>query len=753
MKFLVILILISSLQVKAQEPEAQETSSETIKLKNDGKLKFSDANPEDITNENFPDLVESFDYPNAEISEIVKAISKLTGKNFILDNNVRGKITIIAPSQITVAEAYRAFLSALAMNGLTVVPSGKFLKIRQARAAQRDSLETYTGAFFPNSDEVITRIIKLKYISAEEVYKNLRILNSKDGESHAYGPTNSLIITDYGSHVERVVNILRHLDVSGFEEKLAVIRIQYAKSKDIADLINKIINKDATSGASNVPRFRRPNEGTKTGSGGGAESYSLVVSDDRTNSVIVVGNDAGIKKIKILVSQLDFRLRPEDSGGVHVYYVRHGEAEKIANVLNGIASESKKANQERGGTGSSGGGSPILKEPQSPDAVFGGDVKVAADKDTNSLIITASKQDYQVVKNILSKIDIARDQVFVKAVIMEMNAEKKMDWGVNYYQFDKNSKGIGRMGFRGSSSLQDLINPASDSGAIFGFGSGAEVDLNIGGQVLKVSSLVGLIKVLQGNVGGNVLSTPQIMAMDNEEATLEVGEEVPVGRTDTATASGGVTSSIERREATIKLVITPFISPDTDNVRLKIDQQVKQVSGKLPQASQLADVSIILNTRSIKTTLVVDSGDTAVLGGLMNNQDREEVTKVPILGDIPIIGWLFKSRNVANTKTNLLVFITPKIIRNSSDNAEVVANKLDERITFIQRYLSGKDPYGSEVDNLPRREVSKSFTPSRSTEEEGLEDLESPLDESPTEDSTSPFIEEYKPESPAVESF
>ncbi|MCB9026864.1 MAG: type II secretion system secretin GspD [Bdellovibrionaceae bacterium] len=623
------------------------------------------------------------------------------------------------------------------MNGLTVVPSGKFLKIRQARAAQRDSLETYTGEYFPNTDQIITRIIKLKYISADEVFKNLRILNSKDGESHAYAPTNSLIITDYGSQIERVVNILRYLDVSGFEEKLAVIRIKFAKAKDIAELINKIINKDAGSSAPGIPRFRRTTSPDKP-AGGGAESYSLVVSDDRTNSLIVVGNDAGIKKIKILVSQLDFRLRPEDAGGVHVYYVRHGEAEKIANVLGGIASESKKSQQDKGGSNNN----PSFNRSSDnsggiSEAVFGGDVKVTADKDTNSLIITASKQDYEVVKNILSKIDIARDQVFVKTVIMEMSAEKKMDWGVNYYQFDKNSKGMGRVGFRGTSNLQDLINPAGDSGAIFGFGSGEQFDINIGGATTTVSSLVGLVKLLQGNVGGNILSTPQIMAMDNEEATIEVGEEVPVGRKDTTTGSS-VTSGIERKEATIKLVLTPYISPDTDSVRMKIDQQVKQVSNRQVQAKDLADSSVVLNTRTIKTTLVVDSGDTAALGGLMNNSESEEVNKVPILGDIPIIGWLFKSRSVKSAKTNLLVFITPRIIRNTEDNSEVFNNKLDERISFIQRHMGGRDPYGSEIDNLPRKasapKVKEELVPSSDVE---IKD---------TEDS-------YQPESPAVESF
>ena len=734
MRFLLIIALILPLASGAQND-----------AKNAEKVPFATANPEDITNENFPDLVESFDYPNTDIELIVKAISKLTGKNFILDSNVRGKITIIAPSQITVAEAYRAFLSALAMNGLTVVPSGNFLKIRQARAAQRDSIETYTGDYFPNSDQVITRIIKLKYISADEVYKNLRILNSKDGESHAYAPTNSLIITDYGSHVERVVNILRHLDVSGFEEKLAVIRIKHAKAKDIAELINKIINKDSGDSAPGVPRFRRTTSPDKP-AGGGAESYSLVVSDDRTNSVIVVGNDAGIQKIRNLVSQLDFRLRPEDAGGVHVYYVRHGEAEKIANVLNGIATESKKAQQERN---AGGGGAPAIPRRDSPgetpEAVFGGDVRVAADKDTNSLIITASKQDYDVVKNILSKIDIARDQVFVKTVIMEMSAEKKMDWGVNYYRFDKDSQGIGRVGFRGTSNLQDLINPAGDSGAIFGFGSGEQFEINLGGVTQTVSSLVGLVKFLQGNVGGNILSTPQVMAMDNEEAVIEVGEEVPVGRNVASTAAGN-NESIIFKEATIKLEITPFISPDTDSVRMKINQQVKQVSDRAVQAKDLADSTVVLNTRTINTTLVVDSGNTAALGGLMNNSESEQVNKIPILGDIPILGWLFKSRSVKNAKTNLLVFITPKIIRNSDDNAEVFNNKLDERISFIQRYMGGRDPYGSEIDNLPRKASTQTYESS----EELIDPVVEPALESPETEGSE---EEYQPESPAVESF
>ncbi|MES2855003.1 MAG: secretin N-terminal domain-containing protein, partial [Bdellovibrionota bacterium] len=306
------------------------------------KPNIANAAIEDITNENYPDLIESFDYPNAEIADVIKAISQLTGKNFIIDPGVRGKISIIAPSQITVAEAYKAFLSALAINGFTVVPSGKFLKVKSARNAQRDSIETYAGQYYPNADVMITRIMHLKHISAEEVNKRLRILPSKDGEMTPYEPTNSLIISDYGSNVERMMKIIAELDRPGFEEQLAVLAIRYAKASDLANLVNQIINKDPTSGrgggagggfGAGVPRFRSRGG---TPAGGTPEELSLVAPDERTNAIIVVGNKAGIQKVRDLVRKLDYKLDPAEAGGVFVYYVRFGEAEKIATTLQGI---------------------------------------------------------------------------------------------------------------------------------------------------------------------------------------------------------------------------------------------------------------------------------------------------------------------------------------------------------------------------------------------------------------------------------
>lgn len=713
-----VLALVGSIAF-AQGPAQSPTDGQPTEAKKEqgftssktGKS-FAKSGIEDITNENFPDVIESFDYPNAEIADVIKAISELTGKNFIVDTNVRGKITIIAPTRITVAEAYKAFLSALAINNLAVVPGDGFYKIKQARSAQRDNIETFAGDYYPNSDQMITRIIKLKYVSADEINKQVRMLTSSQGEIYAYGPTNSLIISDYGANIDRVVKILDQLDTQGFEERMEVIRIRYARAKDIEDLLSKIINKGekASSGfAGGVPRFRRAGE--SSGSSGGSEVYSVVVADERTNSIIVVGNGSGIKKIKQLVSRLDFRLRPDENGGVFVYYVKHSEAEQIANTLNGIASESKKAQEQTSRPGAGPGiglPNPATGTVAASTAVFGGEVKVAADKITNSLIVTAGKTDYAIVKNILSKIDIPRDQVFLKTVIMEMNTDMAQSWGVDYYKFDKDSQGIGRIGFRGG-KLEDLLSPTNDSGGVLGFGLGNTFDITIpgaggvAGSPIKVADITGMIRLLKGSGVGNILSTPQVTVLDNEEAVIEVGEKVPVALNSTSTTTG-TSANVQRENLTTKLTITPYVSPDSETVQMKINQEVAGLATTSVQAAaELAKVSLATTTRSIKTAIVVESGDTAVLGGLMKDEDTESVVKIPILGDIPILGWLFKSQSKNKRKTNLVVFITPQIIRNADDNAAIVNRKINERIDFVQKHMNGRDPHGEAIDALPRR--------------------------------------------------
>lgn len=677
------------------------------------KANMANAQIEDITNENYPDLIESFDYPNAEITDVIKAISQLTGKNFIIDPGVRGKISIIAPSQISVAEAYKAFLSALAINGFTVVPSGKFLKVKSARNAQRDSIETYAGQYYPNADLMITRIIHLKHISAEEVNKRLRILPSKDGEMTPYEPTNSLIISDYGANIERIMKIINDLDRPGFEEQLAVIPIRYPKSKDLADLINQIINKDTTKGGAGaapafgagVPRFRSRGG---TANGGTPEELSLVASDDRTNAIIVVGNKAGIQKVRDLVKQLDYKLNPEDAGGVQVYYVKYGEAEKISATLTGLVSGSGSAPSSApaagGGFGGGGfGGAGRAASPlNSPQPIFGGDVKITFDKNTNSIVTVASKQDYETVLSILARLDIPRDQVFVEGIIMEMNTSKVRDWNPTVYKFEPNSKGIGRAGYTRAGTFSSIINPTSDAGTILGFGSSDGFDMSIAGQTVHIPSLLAFIQMIQSNVESNILSTPKILALDNEEAEIEVGDQIPISSTTTVTAAG-TTQDVKFDKASIKLTMTPYIRPDSEAVRLKISQlTVKQAAKSTSVAQALANNTTTISDRTIKTNIVVNNGDTAVLGGLIRDEDSTDETKVPILGDIPVLGWLFKSSRIEKKKINLVVFLTPKIIRNKSDGQNLLNSQTNERIDWLKQNFSGRDPYGKKVDSLPR---------------------------------------------------
>ncbi len=671
--------------------------------------RFATANPEDITNENFPELIESFDYPNANIADVVTAISELTGKNFIIDPQVRGNITIIAPTQITVAEAYRAFLSALAMNRFTVVPSGQFLKIIQSQQAVTSGSEIYTGDYFPNTDQIITRIVKPKYINAQELVTQLGRLSSgpAGGQLVAYPPTNSLIISDFGSNVERLMRIIAEIDVPGFEEQMEVIRIDHARARDLADMINQIVTKDQPAPRPGVPRFRRGQQPPDQASVGASESLSLVLPDERTNSLVVVGNRAGIQRIRRLVSQLDFRMRPEDAGGVYVYYVRHSEAEQLATTLSGLAQESRRAQEELTAPARPGARAPtptgeVISGPAA-QAIFGGNVNFTHDKNTNSLIITASRQDYEIVQSILEKIDIPRDQVFVQAVIMEMTAINNLNWGIDYYRFDPDSNGIGRVGFRTSANINSLLNPVGDAGAILGFGTGDDVSVTIPGiGTQTVKSLTGFINLLQTRGGANILSTPQVMALDNEEAELEVGERIPVGPSSATGPSGITQGGVQFDDATIKLVVTPFISPDTDSVQLRIQQQANQPSTQRVRATQLADQAVSIVKRQIKTQIVVNSGDTAVLGGLILDEENETITKVPLLGDIPILGWLFKGRSREVTKKNLLVFITPTVVRSARDSRNLLSQKLDERLDFIQRNFSGRDPFGLAVDRLPR---------------------------------------------------
>ncbi len=673
--------------------------------------KFAKANSEDITSENFPETIESFDFPNVEITDIIKAISELTGKNFIIDSTVRGKITIIAPSKITVAEAYKAFLSALAINGFTVVPSGGFLKIRNARSAQRDGIDIYSGNYYPNSDQMITKVVHLKHITADTVKTQLgRLLNSSYGEIEAYGQTNSIIISDFGSSIDRIMKIINQLDVPGFEEQLEVVGIKYAKSKDIADLIDKVVNKGQRPAGGNqgggfnagVPRFSSGGSSGGARSGSGISSF-MVFTEDRTNSLIIVGNRAGIARVKRLIAQLDFRVSAENSGGVYVYYVKHGDAEKIAATLSEVAKDATP----KPASGAATGGFGFAPQGQAAvrESIFSGDTTIKADKNTNAIVISASKQDYEKVLNILGKLDIPRDQVFVEAIIMEMTVNDGNDSGGGIVQFNKDG---GKAGFASSQGdVTDFLSPLAGGGkAILGFGSGPiAVKDPLTDKTITVPSLMGYLNFIKTFGKTNILSRPTVTAMDAQTATIEVGNKVVTRAIVTPGANGApAQTQPEFDDATIKLEIKPFISPASETIRMEFSQSIKQIANiSIPKGFE--GVVQPLATRQIKTNVVLNSGDTAVIGGLMKDEEIETVSKVPLLGDLPILGWFFKKRNIKKEKINMVVFLSPKILRHQQNQMkEAVEDRLKERLNFIKQ-TSGKDPFGSTVDKILKRNV------------------------------------------------
>ena len=686
---------------------------------------MANAGIEDITSANFGESIESFDFPNADIADVVKAISELTGKNFIIDPQIRGKITIIAPTRITVAEAYKAFLSALAINGIAVVPSGGFYKIRPVKVAAKDGVETYSGAYYPSADQLITRIFHLKYISAEAVNRDLKSLfQSNNGEMNPFTGTNSLIVSDYGSNIDRIQRIINALDVPGFEEQLEVMAVKFAKAKDISELVNKILNKGENRnqpGGGFVAGMPRGSQGAR-GSQGGA--YFMVIPDDRTNSLIVSGNKAGIDRIRKLLKQLDFRLNPEDGGGFYVYNVRHGDAEKIAQTLQGVIKDATpRAGQ--GGAPVNPIISPIGGVQQPATEVFFGDVKVQADKSTNSLVIVASKPDYETMQTLLAQLDRPRDQVFVETVIMEMQASDALDWQVGGFQFQGNNGVKAGFSTLDPQKLGDLLSPTGGSGAIIPFGSSAPLQITqLNGQTVTVPSTIGFINFLKKNANANVLSTPQILALDNQEAMIEVGDKIVV-RSSTQTTQFGSTVTPEFDDATISLKLTPSISTGTDSIRLSIDGSIKQASAAVTP-SAFKDNTQPLATRKIKTFIVVPNQATAVLGGLMKDDNIEKISKVPLLGDIPILGWLFKSKSTQVVKSNLMIFLTPKIIRNVTDQKNLLSKKLEDRLKYIKK-SGGVDPYGEVMDEMQKNNDMYS----RSPEATGAPAVEPKKDEVP----------------------
>ncbi len=631
-----------------------------------------------------PDVITNFDFPDADIVEIAKTLGRLTCLNFILDKDVKGRISVVSNSSITVGDAWKAFLTALDVNGFSLIPSGAYIRIARQRDAKDKQIKTYSGDYSPDNDLYITRVLPLKYISADEVSRVFRNFMPPNTRIISYDQTNTLIITDTGSNIKKIVDMVQLLDVEGYDEGLEVISIKFASAQDIAKLIDQLLPGSGGSGSGQpggvpgIPRFRSGSgfAARKTKEGG---VISHIIPDDRTNSVIVSANAKGLEQVKELIRKLDAKVTASQGGNkIHVVYLQFADAEQVATTLNNLAS---------GASRPPGGAVPGVPATSATATLFEGNIKISADKPTNSLVITGTPSDYQTVGRVIAKLDVPRDQVYVEAVIMEINLTKSFELGTS---IAAPTSGVGFLPNQDFANF--LQNPFSVPGLLMGFQSGKggkTIDLG-NGKTASISNVAGLIKALQANTSGNVLATPQLLTLDNQEASIEISENIPV---PTVTAVQGTSSTgITKEKVSLTLKIKPQINKISNFVKLDIDQKIEDIDNRnVPSA--LAATAFATTSRASKTTVVVQDGDTVAMGGLVRDKIQESSTKVPLLGDIPVLGWLFRSKQTSTSKQNLLVFMTPQIIKQYQHVRKILDKKLRQRDEFLEKNNGGEDPF------------------------------------------------------------
>lgn len=648
---------------------------------------------------NAKDIVDNFDYPDAEILDVAKAIAKLTRKNFIYNpQDIKGRISVVSQTPITVADAWNAFLTAINMKGFALVPSGKYLRIERIANAKEKQTPIYAGKKAPSNDEFITRVIPLRYIDAQEFEQAFRLWMPREARMQAYAQTNTIIITDTSSHINRMMELIALLDVAGYQESLVVIPVRNAPAKDLAKLMEQILNEgNARTGFGGARPAGNFNAGARTGARrgkSGGSTISKIIADDRTNALIVKANAAGLQEIRALVRRLDTKVAPsEGSGRLHVIRLQFADAETLAKTLQAITTGGTSA--QRSGTAR---GFPSFGDQA---AVFQGDIKVAADKATQSLVVTASPQDFLTLKKVVENLDVPRDQVFIEALILEMRLNRSDAFGTSFVSA---TNGVGLPAATGALTGILSGNPLAANGFALGFKSGRSREISFGtgdsAQKFTVNSLNGLLELVKGNTDANVVATPQIIALDNEEANFEISQEIKLPST-TITQSGLPTTSFTSDKASIILKVTPQINKASNYVKLNIDQRLENFDeSNVP--TELRGQTKGKNIRSTQTKVIVQNEDTVVLSGLMQDQVEDIESKVPILGDIPVLGWLFKNRKSTKVKTNLLVFITPRVIKQYDAVRKVLNRKLEEREDFVQQNYGSRDPSDSYISKMKK---------------------------------------------------
>lgn len=595
-------------------------------------------------------------YKDADLSQIIQAVSEVTGKNFIIDPRVNAKVTMLSATPMSPAAFYEAFLAVLQVYGYVAVPAGKVIKIIPNTDARQLPSIDLPNEVSSTSDEIVTQIITMKNISAAQLVPLLRPLIPQQGHLAAYPAGNMLIISDRASNVSRIMKIIQRMDESG-DEPVDVIQLHNASATDLVRTVNQLSQGQAAEGAGAAVK---------------------VVADERTNSVLVGGEKSMRLKTKALIINLD---TPGLTGGdTQVRYLRYADAEKIADKLKGQASASAKALA---------GPQPAGGSPTGGTSNVDASVTIWADVPTNALIMTAPPKIMKSLMAVIDKLDIRRAQVQVEALIVEVDVNKSANLGVQWILYGQGNSVVPAAITNLPGSGTSIVNLAAAAiGGVTGLSSSTSATTTSStgstaasalssaiptGATLAIgrynansgTNFAAIVQALRSDGTSNIISTPSLITMNNEEAEVKVTQEIPLitGQYTSSTAAvNGTTSpfeTIQREEVGTILKVTPHIN-EGNSVQLKIEQEDSSPGAKITDS---ADIST--NKRSIKTTVLIEDGGIVVLGGLMSDTVTESEDRVPVLGAIPLLGNLFKSRSGSRQKKNLLVFIRPKILRDS----------------------------------------------------------------------------------------
>ncbi len=600
-------------------------------------------------------------FNEVDISTMVKFISDLTGKNFILDDRVKGKISVYSPSKLSIEEAYNVFVSVLELKGFTVVQSGKVAKIVPSASARQSGFTLLpSGQALPVNESYVAQVTKLENISAQEALTFLQPMVSKDGHISAFGPGNLILMVDSSLNIRKLHGILQTIDTERTREGLEIIYLKNASAESVATTVRQWL-----SGSDGKPAGQPATTG-----GGGTGS---VLADQRLNALLVFGNESTKKAVRELASKLDVA-PPEASSKVNVYYLENTDATEMAKVLDGVVKGISA--QATTAPGQPGAAAPQISPFES------GKITITADKASNSLVIMASPNDYNNLAQVIKKLDRRSKQVFVQVLIAEVSLDKSRELGM---QTGVLGGGVLNK-YLTVAGLYDPLGTLGTIGSILTQGGTLTPDVTA-----SPVNLTSVLKALDKNGLVNILSTPNILTSDNKEAEINVGENVPFQGSATQ-SSIGTTTSVERKDIGINLKIKPQVS-EGDYIRLDINQEISAVKDSKGQA-----IDLITTKRSAKTSVVVKDKETVVIGGLIQDTEDETIQKVPFLGDIPGLGWLFKTKTKTRKKTNLMILLTPRIVR---DAADLMTVSDEQRSKFgdsakktepvdVQKEISGK---------------------------------------------------------------